>query len=218
MKRLKKGYRRLQSDVLSKNPEFFENLKKGQNPEFLILSCIDSRVDPTALFQAEEGLFLQARNVANIVHPYDQATTNGISFAAALQFAVVSLKVKEIIILGHTHCGGVEKLMSIHANPKQPANDLVSEWVKVAMPAADKGFKISQRTGADLHKTCGKQNVLNSLQNLMTYPFVKEAVDAGTLNLNGLYVHVGYKDLEHYNPKRKRFVSLKKRFTSLKHK
>ncbi len=207
MHSLLEGYERLQREVLPKNPELYESLKNGQNPEYLVLSCVDSRVDPTTLFQKRAGVFLQSRNAGNIVHPYSQATKEGSSFASALQFAVEILKVKEVIVLGHSQCGGMQKLLKIH-DKKPRSKDLIGAWVRVATPAAVEAIKISKKTGEDVHTACEKQNVINSIRNLKTYPFVRKAVKAGTLGINGFYVHMGYEDLEMLDKKRRRFVTV----------
>lgn len=207
MHRLLSGYEKLKTDVLEKNPELYESLKNGQTPEFLVLSCIDSRVNPTTLFQAKDGLFLQSRNAGNIVHHYDQSTTKGLSFASALQFAVEVLQVKEVIVLGHSQCGGIHKLLTIHDKEPEP-DDLVGEWVRAAAPAAKEAIEIAKKTGEDVHITCEKQNVLNSIRNLMTYPFVEEAIKAGKLGINGFYLHVGYESLEILDKKQGRFVTV----------
>lgn len=207
MDRLLSGYEKLQKDVLEQHPELYESLKNDQTPEFLVLSCIDSRVNPSTLFQAEDGLFLQSRNAGNIVHHYDESKTKGLSFASALQFAVEVLQVKEVIVLGHSQCGGMHKLLKIHDQQPNP-DDLIGEWVRAAAPAAQEAIHIAKQTGEDVHQVCERQNVMHSIRNLMTYPFVAEAVKAGTLGINGFYLHVGYENLEKLDKTLGRFVAL----------
>lgn len=208
MQRLINGYKKFQSDIFAKDLSFFQNLKRGQTPEYMVLSCCDSRVVPSTLFQCEEGILFQQKNVANIVYPYNQTEKqSGHDFAAAVEYAVNFLKVKEIIILGHEQCGGIAKLIDMQTSTKPEEFPIVADWVHVAQPAFDKAQKKKNR--GCFQELCAKENILQAAENIMTYPFVKKAVEAGQLHIQKLYVHMGYEDLEYFDPEKEMFVSLK---------
>ncbi|CAN1151223.1 Beta carbonic anhydrase 2, chloroplastic [Linum perenne] len=112
VKRLKSGFQTFKTEKYEKNPDLFQPLKKGQWPKFMIFACSDSRVCPSHVLDFQPGEAFVVRNIANIVPPYDQ--TKYTSVGAAIEYAMVHLKVENIVVIGHSRCGGIQGLMSIN--------------------------------------------------------------------------------------------------------
>ena len=170
------------------NRERFRILAQyGQAPSTMAITCCDSRVHVTAIFEVEEGEFFVHRNIAALVPPLDHEAGR-IGTAAAVEYAVKELGVARILVLGHSNCGGVQGCMDMNAEPegRLPRQlPFVSEWLEILRPAflgvADIADPERMRMALE------RQAVILSLDNLMTYPFVSEAVESGALTLHGLW-------------------------------
>ena len=163
----------------------------GQTPQAMVISCCDSRVLATTLFGADVGDFFMHRNIANIVPPCDQKTGNH-GTEAALEYAVTVLKVSHLVIIGHAKCGGVAgayDLCAGNAPALDPDTSFVGRWISTLRPAFDtvKGTGTRETEIAALEQA----GVINSLENVMTYPFVQDAVASGALTLHGLWTDIG---------------------------
>ena len=164
----------------------------GQSPSIMVIGCVDSRVSPEVIFDAAPGEILVARNVANLVPAYEPPSEEDPSHqhgtSAALEFAVRALKVRDIIVLGHAFCGGV-KAFADDAAPLTDS-DFIGKWVRQIAPAAVAlGARGSEGEEGYLRKL-EFASVELSLRNLMTFPFVKSAVEKGELTLHGAYFGV----------------------------
>ena len=112
--RLIDGYKTFYDEYFVKNKDVYEKLvKDGQAPKTLVISCSDSRVDPSIIFNTEPGDIFVIRNVANIVPPYEDERVGYHSTSAAIEYAVLHLKVENIFVFGHSHCGGLKTLVEI---------------------------------------------------------------------------------------------------------
>lgn len=185
MERLLDGYRRFRSETWPTERARYEALAKwGQQPDTLIVACSDSRVDPQTVFGAVPGEMFVVRNVAALVPVYQpDAGYHGTS--AALEFGVRVLKVARIVILGHAQCGGVRAM--VEGAPAE-ARDFVQPWVamaKAALRPVPAGGDIMTQAEADV--------VRLSLANLMTFPWIQDAVAKGTLEIHGFRfdIHTG---------------------------
>ena len=183
---LLEGYRRFRAEIWPAERARYEALARwGQSPETMVIACSDSRVDPQTVFGAVPGEMFVLRNVAGLAPPYrPDSGYHGAS--AAIEFGVRVLKVSRLVVLGHAQCGGV-RAMALGAPPQ--ARDFVASWVEIAKPALSAG-------GGD--EARGLENteaavVRLSLANLMTFPWVAEAVEAGRLALRGYRfdIHTG---------------------------
>ena len=185
METLLAGYRRFRTDGWPIQRKLFELLaKSGQHPKAMVLACIDSRVDPAMIFDQTPGEMLTVRNVANLAPPYGpDKFYHGTS--AALEFGVRVLKVPNLIVLGHGLCGGVNALLN---GAPQEARDFVGPWMELAAPARERAMK--QCGGSDLPRCCEHEVVKESLTNLMTFPWVAEAVQAKSLRLHGAWFDI----------------------------
>ncbi|MGD1016895.1 MAG: carbonic anhydrase [Roseiarcus sp.] len=179
------GYRRFRSEIWPAERARYEALARwGQAPETMVIACSDSRVDPQTVFGAVPGEMFVLRNIGGLVPPYQpDARYHGTS--AAIEFGVRVLKVARLVALGHAQCGGV-RAMALGAPPE--ARDFVASWVEIAKPALSAGGGGAERLDA-----IEAEVVRLSLANLMTFPFVAEAVAAGHLALHGFRfdIHTG---------------------------
>src|SRR5271165_7447563 len=180
------GYRRFRADVWPVERARYEALAHwGQSPETMVIACSDSRVDPQTVFGAVPGELFVVRNVAALVPPYSpDAGYHGTS--AALEFGVKVLKVARVVVLGHGQCGGVKAMAY---GPPPQARDFIASWVAIGKPAVEAAGEAPEgrleRIEAEV--------VRLSLANLMTFPWIAEAVAAGRLTLQGFLfdVHTG---------------------------
>ena len=179
------GYRKFRSTYFRENEGFIQELMaKGQKPSALMIACSDSRIDPSLKFDVAPGEMFIVRNVANLVPPFEQGGKyHGTS--AALEFAVRALEVEHVIVMGHARCGGIHSLMN---NPR--GGDFVGSWMTIAENARARA--VAAHLPPDEAQTlCEHEAVKVSLENLLTFPWVKEAVDAGKLKLHGWYFDLG---------------------------
>ena len=177
----------------------------GQHPRAMVISCCDSRVHVTSIFGADEGEFFIHRNVANLVPPYNpDGQTHGTS--AAVEYAVTSLGVAHIVVLGHSNCGGVKgchDMCSGHAPELEEKSSFVGRWMDILRPGYE---RVAHLPAHQIMPALEKEAVLISLENLMTFPFVRDAVAGDLLTLHGLWNNTGEGALEQYDAARAGFV------------
>lgn len=171
-KKIISGYHTFRKKYATGDNSIMEQLAyHGQQPEIMVVACCDSRVDPALILQCEPGDLFTVRNVANIVPPYEKDEKyHGTS--AALEFAVLYLKVKHIIILGHSQCGGIEALFN-HKNTNK--NDFINRWVSQLYTGSN--------TAQDTNEL-GKQALTNSYQNCLTFPWINQRVKQKELSIH----------------------------------
>jgi carbonic anhydrase len=166
-----------------------ELAKRGQSPKVLLIGCCDSRVSPEVIFDADPGEIFVIRNIANLVPPF-QPTDDLHDTSAGIEFAVNVLKVEHIVIMGHASCGGVRAFVDqavSHAPP--PPGDFIANWITLIKRAADQLGPPTEPL-ADYAERLAKAAILNTLQNLRTFPYVRELEAAGKLALHGAYFGV----------------------------
>ncbi|KAA0889938.1 carbonic anhydrase [Pusillimonas sp. ANT_WB101] len=187
--RLTEGYQSFLHGRLSQERERYEDLAKhGQHPEIMVIGCGDSRVAPETIFNAGPGEMFVIRNIANLVPPCEtDAERSFHGTSAAIEFGVNALRVKHIVVLGHAACGGV----SAFANQAAPLSkrDFIGKWMSQITQVAEKVDR-SKYDRAGWIQQLEWAVVDYSLQNLMTFPAVREAVEAGALTLHGAYFGV----------------------------
>jgi carbonic anhydrase len=186
--RLTKGYRSfLDGRFASERARYQELAGLGQSPSIMVIGCVDSRVSPEVIFDAAPGELLVARNVANLVPRYEPEGSQQHGTSAALEFAVKALKVSHIVVLGHAFCGGIKAFASDDA--PLTASDFIGRWMSQIAPAAD-AITAPKEDWESYLRQLEFASVELSLQNLMTFPFVKTAVEKGELGLHGAYFGV----------------------------
>jgi len=179
----------------------------GQAPKTLLIGCSDSRVDPALLYSTSPGELFVVRNVANLVPPYEASGTGRHGVSAAIEFAVVNLKVENIVILGHRQCGGIRALMS---GQQEKEVSFVGAWMEVAQAARTKVLqKFSNLDYESQCKECEKEAITVSIQNIKTFPFVKQAINASHLNIIGIYFDLEHGTLMEYDEGTQSFNTLK---------
>lgn len=171
-----------------------KGLAKGQAPKVMVISCSDSRVHPAFIFDADPGEIFMVRNVANIVPPCEKGGGyHGTS--AALEFAIKSLKIKYILVLGHSGCGGV--MASLAKGEKHPVGEFIAPWVSIMDDVRDRVCEHHHdASDEELQEHLEKANVSHSVKNLLTFPFIKDAVDNGALTLLGAWFDIEKAELE----------------------
>jgi carbonic anhydrase len=183
VERLHVGFDKFKIDVYDKKPELFEPLKQGQSPTFMVFACADSRCCPSVTLGLQPGEAFTVRNIASMVGPYDKKKFTGIG--SAVEYAVCALKVKVIVVIGHSRCGGIKALLSMQDGAPDSFH-FVEDWVKICYPAKKKVQIECKALPFDEQCTVLEKEAVNvSLDNLKTYPFVKEGVANGTLKLAG---------------------------------
>jgi carbonic anhydrase len=204
--RLITGYAAFASGRLaSEQSRFRELAERGQSPEIMMIGCCDSRVSPEVIFDARPGEMFVLRNIANLVPPYSPDDRyHGVS--SAIEYGVNILKVKYLIVLGHAQCGGVRAFADSDGKPAG-ATDFIGQWISLIGPAASRA-KANGDTG-DFITRLEQASVLQSIDNLLTFPFVVQRVQAGLLELHGAYFGVASGQLSIFDKASGRFVPVK---------
>jgi carbonic anhydrase len=185
-----KGFARFQQQYFSEEHSLYQQLGEGQHPTTLLIGCCDSRVDPMLLTGSDPGEMFVVRNVANLVPPCTADSPPGVS--SAIEFAVCNLLVERVIILGHAHCGGIRALLTPEEKPQE--TDFVGRWMKNAEPVREQILaQFGHKSLDEQHQACELASILHSLDNLLTYPWLKKRVEQGNLTLHGWYfdIHSG---------------------------
>ncbi len=169
---------------LSEDTTYSRLSTEPQVPKTLIIGCCDSRVDPAILYSANPGELFVLRNVANLVPPFEMGGgLHGVS--AAIEFAVVNLKVENALVLGHRQCGGIRTLL--FPEETHPGGFL-RQWMQVAEPAKNRALAIIDPQDSDLlWRQCELESIRTSIENLRTFPFVRDAIQSRKLSLMGIY-------------------------------
>lgn len=194
--------------AFSENRVWYRRLAEdGQHPRAMVIACCDSRVHVTSIFGADTGEFFIHRNIANLVPPYaPDGQQHGTS--AAVEYAVCTLKVAHLVVVGHTRCGGVQgchAMCSGHAPQLEEKSSFVGRWMDILRPGYD---RIAALPESEQIPALERQAVLVSLENLMTFPFIAEQVESGGLSLHGVLHDIANGTLEQYDPETGSFVTL----------
>jgi carbonic anhydrase len=204
--RLIDGYRAFTAARLPIERSRFQKLAEtGQHPEVMVICCCDSRVSPEVIFDAHPGELFVVRNVANLVPPYSPSGfMHGVS--AALEFAVQNLKVKYIIVMGHSHCGGVRAFVE-HRDRPDPG-DFIDNWMSLITPVAQSLGDDRNMSRSDYLARLEHASIVATLSNLMSFPWINSRVAGQQLKLLGAYFDVGSGALEVYDPVASAFMPI----------
>ena len=208
---LVKRYQGWKATSYADNKVWYRRLaEEGQHPRAMVISCCDSRVHVTSIFGADQGEFFIHRNIANLVPPYaPDGDHHGTS--ATVEFAVTALKVAHLIVLGHSNCGGVQgcyDMCSGKAPELEKKSSFVGRWMDILRPGFNRVQEMDLNDEAAEKQQLEKAAVVISLENLMTFPFVKSAVENETMSLHGLWTDIGEGGLQHYDPESEMFVDV----------
>ncbi len=183
------GYDRFLRGYWDQHKERYATLARdGQSPSSLVIACSDSRVSPEMIFDAAPGDMFVIRNVSNLVPPYAPDTGNH-GTSAALEFGITVLNVARVVVIGHSQCGGIRALVR---GPRAEDGDFISSWMAIAKTAR---ARVCDSPDAPLEfealcDRCERESIRVSLDNLLTFPWIKSRVEAGTLKLAGLHFNV----------------------------
>ena len=201
-------FRRFKHRHFVPNADQYEELATyGQDPEVMVISCCDSRVDPETIFTAMPGELFVVRNVAALVPPYETGGKyHGVS--TAIEFAVMNLRVKHLIIMGHSGCGGVKAALDQSAAIQTEAQ-FISRWMSMLDDARLRVLSSHQMAPtAEKVKMLELEGIKTSISNLRTFPFVKQVEDKGRLSLHGAYFDIATGTLSVLNHSKGEFFPL----------
>ena len=194
---LRAGCSDFQRHYFSDNTELYKALSKGQSPKALVIACSDSRIDPALLMRAQPGDLFVLRNVANIVPPFKAKVH---SIGSALEYGIKHLNIKHIIVLGHSQCGGIKALL----NDEVTESDCIQDWINHAAPAKKRALE--KHPPEEAQECCEQENIALSLENLLTYPWIKEATGTGEVQLHGWHFNISEGIVAHYDSQIRRFT------------
>jgi len=202
--KLIEGFKEFKEKFFQSGDPTYERLARGQGPKTLVIGCSDSRVDPAIIASASPGDLFVVRNVANLVPPCE--TGGGLhGVSAAIEFAVVSLQVENVIVLGHRQCGGIRALLF----PEDNCGQFVAQWVKIAEPAKKRALAAGLGDDqAALWHRCELESIRTSVENLRTFPFVREAEQKRGMAILGIYFDIEKGELMEYDQQAEKFHTL----------
>jgi len=208
MQKLIEGVHKFQNDEFGNYRKLFRKLSQdGQNPHTLFITCSDSRVLAELITQSKPGDLFVVKNVGNIVPPAS-ATGSTNSTAAAIEFAVETLRVNDIVVCGHSQCGAMEALLA-GLREEQPMPHL-RDWLALAAPVRQvlQTEYTHLKSHAERAIAAAEENVLFALENLHGYPSVKARLAEGSLRLHGWFFKIATAELFAFDPDSKQFLPL----------
>ena len=188
------GYRNFMGGrYLVERDRYADLAKSGQNPEVLVIACCDSRAAPETIFDSKPGELFVMRNVANLVPPY---APDGKFHAtsAALEYAVQSLRVRHIVVMGHGRCGGIRTALDPEAAPLSPG-DFIGNWMSMLSPLTEQIKRSTVMTVSERQTALERISVRNSIANLLTFPCIKILCERGKLFLHGAWFDISTGEL-----------------------
>jgi len=204
---LARGYRAFRDNKYAHESQRYQKLAdQGQTPETLVIACCDSRAAPETIFNSIPGEIFVVRNVANLVPPYTpDGEYHGTS--AALEFAVQSLKVKHIVVLGHGRCGGIQAALTPSAEPLSPG-DFIGKWMDLLTPVAEAVVADKELTSPQRQTALEHISVRQSLENLRTFPCISILESKNRLTLHGAWFDISSGELRVMDPETGTFSEL----------
>lgn len=188
------GYRNFMSGrYLAESGRYRSLAREGQTPETMVIACCDSRSAPETIFDTGPGELFVLRNVANLVPPYEPDGEFH-STSAALEFAVQSLKVKNIVVMGHGRCGGIRAALDSGATPLSPG-DFIGKWMSLVAPSAEAVSANSLMTSTERQTALERISIRYSIANLRTFPYIKVLESEGKLVLHGAWFDISTGEL-----------------------
>jgi carbonic anhydrase len=201
------GYQRFMGGRFNEQQARYKVLADtGQQPKTLLVACCDSRSAPETIFDSGPGEVFVVRNVANLVPPYEPDGQYH-STSAALEFAVQSLKVRDILVMGHGRCGGIKAALDGDAEPLSPG-DFIGKWMNLLRPSADQISSNDVMTVAERQTALERVSIRNSIANLRTFPCVQILEQRGKLQVHGAWFDISTGELWIMDPKSGDFAPL----------
>jgi len=202
MKRLLDGVIKFKDEFLEEHKEIFSEISKHQNPHTLYIGCSDSRVVPNLITKTLPGELFVIRNIGNMVPPYRNTKEGFKCTASIIEYAVNALEVENIVVCGHSNCGGCKALY--YPEEKLAKMPNVKEWLKLADEVKErvlaKNLSIEER-----EFQTEQLNILKQIEHLTTYPCVEERLKKGKLKVIGWYYVIETGDVFQYNEEKREF-------------
>ena len=189
------GYRAFASERLARERERYRDLaSRGQQPRIMIIACCDSRAAPETIFNAGPGELFVLRNVANLVPTFEPGGgQHGTS--AAIEFAVNSIGITEIVIMGHGRCGGIAAALGGGSRAPLAQGDFIGKWMGMLSPVADEVARYAALTDQERQTMLERLSIRNSIRNLRTFPYVSALEAEGKLNIHGAWFDISSGEL-----------------------
>ncbi len=199
-----KKYIDWKENIFQKKQYLYESLeKKGQRPKAFIVSCSDSRVDPNQIFAANPGDFFIHRNIANLIPDLNVNSVNH-EITSSIDYAILTLKISRIIILGHSCCGGIDYAFNKFSNKNKNEDDSpLNNWLQSVKSSYDKIDKSQSKI--DAIRSLEKENIINSIQNLKNYKKIHKLILENKLQIHGLFFEIGTGKITQYDESSKKF-------------
>jgi carbonic anhydrase len=187
------GYRRFRKIRFPEAQALYRELgERGQSPRIMVIACCDSRVDPATIFDTHPGELFVLRNVANLVPPISPMAKHQ-AMSAALEFAVLHLNVEHIVVMGHAECGGAKALLD-GVHEKIPNAEFIGSWMNMALPARNR-MLLHPHAPEDSLRLLECCIVQLSMENLLTYDWIRERFESGQIGLHGLHFGIASGEL-----------------------
>lgn len=204
MEKLIAGIHRFRKEYWSRNRDLFERLAQGQSPEALFITCCDSRVDPVVITHGKPGDLFIVKNMGNFVPPYSVNPLEGTGVAAAVEYAIEHLHVRDIIVCGHSDCGAMKALYKDRSH--YAGTPHIGRWLEygertVAIVTAN----YPELTREERLEITAEENVLVQIENLRTYPVVQKAAREGRLHVHAWFFEIATGAVFAYSPEREQF-------------
>lgn len=207
MKILFDGVKEFSKNEFKKNKELFKRLSKTQQPHTLFIGCSDSRVVPEIITKSLPGDLFVVRNIANVV-PFYRSSSEYLSTTSAIEYAVLVLNVENIVVCGHSNCGGCRSLfMDDTELDKIPHTKKWVELIKNSKIKAEKMIKDFDNKD-DIEWLVEQENIIEQMNHLLSYPFIEEKYKKGQINIYGWYYHIGSGSVYNYNVENKTFEKI----------
>ena len=199
-------FHNFREDYLMKEREFFDALKHGQDPHTLVIACCDSRVDPAIILGCRPGEVFVVRSVAALVPPADRAFSAD-AVMAAVEYGVKHLEVQSIVVMGHSNCGGIRALMS--DDWEHHDSEFLDRWLCLAQSARNEVVEtLGDQPRETQLRACEESSILLSMENLLTFPWIRERADAGKIEIHGWYFNMNNGEMYYYDTEQERFLLL----------
>lgn len=203
MEKLFKGIAKFRQDDFESHKELFQSLGRTQKPHTLFVGCADSRVVPDLITRTMPGELFTVRNVANIVPPYRE-TQEYAGTISSVEYAVLALEVKNIVVCGHSNCGGCA---AMNQSPEQLAHlPNVRRWLEISKEVRGRVDRQMDEESAEKREWLTEQiNILVQMRNLLTYPYIRNRYEAGELNIYGWYYIIETSEIYNFNDEKEIF-------------
>ncbi|WP_027327616.1 carbonic anhydrase [Helicobacter pametensis] len=206
MDKLLQGAIKFKEEDYNEHKELYESLKKQQNPETLFIGCADSRVVPNLITGTLPGELFVVRNVGNIIPPYTAQNDTYLATISAIEYAVVLLGVKNIVVCGHSNCGACKALYDEHFGAN---TEHLQKWIELLHPVKEQVALLSPKTIAKRIWLTEQINIEVQIDNLLTHPFIKEKFQNDEIKIFGWYYIIETGEIMNYDLKTKEFRVIK---------